>query len=355
METADRVNKSVILRLRLVLKILTTFARNSGVTGKGWMMLNWSSEPLEDLFAQASQLSRRHFPLSLTVSAPSQKHYDTGIYKNQRKSFLTLSVTGQSCALECEHCGTKVLDGMAVANSRARFQNVTQGLFESGAEGVLVSGGCLDDGSVPLDRFVEDIARIKDQGLTVLVHTGLVKRSVAGALKEAGVDQVLLDIIGDDDTIRDVYHLDKTTQAYQKSLRILREEGLNAVPHVVVGLHFGTIRGEFRALEMIREEGCQQLVIVVLMPLPGTPMAKTDPVRADDVGRVIAAARVMMPQTPISLGCAKPAGQEKRVMEQYAIDCGVQSIAYPLPDTIRYAEHKCYQIHYHEKCCSLLT
>ncbi len=268
---------------------------------------------------------------------------------------MTLSVTGQHCALMCEHCGTKVLETMAVANSPARFQRVADNLLLQGAEGVLVSGGCLDDGSVPLERFVDDIARLKSQGLTVLVHTGLVKRSVARALKEAGVDQILLDIIGDDETIAQVYHLDKTTEAYRESLAILRQEGLKAIPHVIVGLHFGQLRGEFHALEMIRDEGCEQLVIVALMPLPGTHMATVPLTSGEDVGRVLASARIMMPNTPISLGCAKPAGPTKKQMEYYAVDVGVQSIAYPLPDTIRYAEEQGYDIHYHEKCCSLLA
>ncbi len=316
-------------------------------------MLNWENEPLKVLVEEAQSLSRSNFPMRLTVSAPSQKHYDTQIYQNRRKSFMTMSVTGSHCALMCDHCGTKVLEGMAVANSSSRFHTVADNLVESGAEGVLVSGGCLDDGSVPLERFVADIAGMKARGLTVLVHTGLVKRHVARALKEAGVDQILLDIIGDDETIRQVYHLNKTTESYRESLAILREEGLPSVPHVICGLHFGQLRGEFHALEMIRDEGCQQLVIVALMPLAGTKMAKVPATSADDVGRVLASARIMMPFTPMSLGCAKPASKEKKGMEFYAIDVGVQNMAYPLPDTIRYAEEQGYDICYHEKCCSL--
>jgi hypothetical protein len=316
-------------------------------------LLNWENEPLRALVEEASRLSRKNFPMRLTVSAPSQKHYDTGIYQNQRKSFMTMSVTGSHCALMCDHCGTQVLETMAVANSPSRFQMVADGLVESGAEGVLISGGCLDDGSVPLERFVADIAGMKSQGLTVLVHTGLVKRHVARALKEAGVDQILLDIIGDDETIRQVYHLNKTTEAYRESLAILREEGLKAVPHVIAGLHFGRLRGEFHALEMIRDEGCAQLVIVALMPLPGTKMAAVPAISAKDVGRVLASARLMMPSTPMSLGCAKPVGDQKKGMEFYAVDVGVQNIAYPLPETIRYAEAQGYEICYHEKCCSL--
>ncbi len=314
----------------------------------------FTNPPLEELLAEANQISMRHFPREILFAAPSQKHYDTGIYRNQRKEFLTMSVTGDACGLMCDHCGTKVLEGMLAAKSPTRFAEIGAQIVSQGAQGVLVSGGCLDDGSVPLDRFIDDIARLKADGLTVLVHTGIVRRSVAQGLKRAGVDQILLDIIGDNDTIRDVYHLNRTVEDYAEALSILQEEGLTAVPHVVVGLHYGEIRGEYRALELIRDYGAQQVVIVVLQPIPGTAMADVKSVPAADVGRVLAAARMMMPTMSISLGCAKPVGPEKRLMEQYAVDVGVQSIAYPLPTTVRYAEQQDYAVRYHEQCCSIL-
>lgn len=318
------------------------------------MKMHWVETPLGELVAEARGLSYRHFPAEILFAAPSQKHYDTGHYQNQRQDFRTISVTGSACALHCEHCGTKVLEGMLAAKTPSSLTEIGAALKEAGTQGVLVSGGCLDDGSVPLDRFLEDIAELKGMGLKVLVHTGIIRREVARGLKTAGVDQILLDIIGDNKTIREVYHLDRTTEAYREALRILREEGLAAVPHVVVGLYFGKISGEWEALRMIQEEGAAQLVIVVLQPLPGTGMAHIRAVQGDQVGRVLAAARIMMPEIPISLGCAKPAGPEKLQMEQWAVDIGVQSIAYPLPETIRYAEQSGLRVRFHEQCCSVL-
>ncbi|MEB3102970.1 radical SAM protein [Ferviditalea candida] len=318
------------------------------------MMERWAETPLEELVAEARRLTERNFPAEILFAAPSQKHYDTGHYQNRREAFRTVSVTGSACALQCEHCGTKVLEGMLTARTPEKLAEIGAALSDAGVEGVLISGGCLEDGSVPLERFLEDIAELKKKGLKVLVHTGIVRREVARGLKKAGVDQILLDIIGDNDTIREVYHLKRTTEAYREALRILREEGLAAVPHVVVGLHFGQIRGEWEALRMIREEGAAQLVIVVLQPLPGTGMAGLPAVQGDQVGRILAVARIMMPEIPISLGCAKPAGPEKQRMEQWAVEVGVQSMAYPLPETIRHAEERGLRVRFHEQCCSVL-
>ncbi|CAB1129837.1 Elp3 domain-containing protein [Candidatus Hydrogenisulfobacillus filiaventi] len=315
---------------------------------------NWLEERVEDLVARARATSRAHFPAEILFAAPSQKHYDGGEYRNEPHHFETISVTGSACALKCDHCGTRILQSMHAAKSPARFRSLGIELAQQGAEGVLVSGGCLEDGTVPLDRFLDALAELKAQGMRVLVHSGLVRPEVARGLKAAGVDQVLLDIIGDNDTIREVYHLDRTVEAYRESLRLLAENGLAAVPHVVVGLHYGRIRGEFEALRMIQEEGAAQLVIVVLEPLPGTAMAGLPPVPAEDVARVLAAARLMMPEMPISLGCAKPPGPVKEAMERYAVDVGVQSIAYPLPATIAYARSQGVTARYHQQCCSVL-
>ncbi|MDA8194307.1 MAG: radical SAM protein [Thermaerobacter sp.] len=309
---------------------------------------------VDELVMEAQRTSRRHFPPEIVFAAPSQKHYDTGVYQNRRKTFMTLSVTGEACALGCEHCGTKVLQGMLTVNTPARFGRVAAALADGGTEGVLVSGGCLDDGSVPLDRFLENIAELKAQGLKVLVHTGIVRPAVAQGLKAAGVDQVLLDIIGDNDTIREVYHLQRTTESYREALAILRDAGLAAVPHVVIGLHFGRLRGEWEALRMISQEGAAQLVLVVLQPLPGTGMAGVPAISGEEVGRILAGSRLLMPRMPISLGCAKPPGAEKRLMERYAVEVGVQSVAYPLPETVRHAESLGMTVRYHEQCCSLI-
>lgn len=308
---------------------------------------------LQDLIESAGRLSREHFGRRIAFAAPSQKYYDIGLYRSQRRKFLTLSVTGEACALGCEHCGAKVLQGMAPAKSPARLRAMLPQLVGGGAEGVLISGGCLEDGSVPLDRFLEEIAELKRRGLTVLVHTGLVHREVARGLKKAGVDQVLLDIIGSDETIHQVYHLRRSKAAYREALRILREEGLPAVPHIVVGLHFGQIVGEYEALRMIQEEGAARLVVVVLEPLPGTGMAGVMPPSAEEVARILATARMVLPHIPIALGCAKPAGPSKREMERLAVDIGVQSIAYPLAETVRYAQAQAFTIDFHERCCSL--
>ncbi|MCX5780033.1 MAG: radical SAM protein, partial [Firmicutes bacterium] len=133
-----------------------------------------------------------------------------------------------------------------------------------------------------------------------------------------------------------------------------REVDLNIAPHVVVGLHYGQIRGERRALEMIRQAGPEAVILVVLTPTGGTVMAEVLPPSLAEVGEVMAAARLMNPSIPVSLGCARPPGQYKRQLEILAVDCGVNGIAYPDEATVAYAQGKGLQIMFSEECCSLI-
>ena len=88
-------------------------------------------------------------------------------------------------------------------------------------------------------------------GLTVFVHTGIIKPETAVALKKAGVDAALIDVIGSAETIKKALNLNIPRKDYADSLTALDKAGLNFVPHVIVGLNEGKLDGELDALKMI--------------------------------------------------------------------------------------------------------
>lgn len=312
--------------------------------------------PLKGLLAEAWEVSRRHFPARLTVSAPGNKRYSAGGYRNRPACFPTVSVTGRACALRCAHCGGRLLEGMVPAGSPAEFLRLIRTLRDRGAAGILVTGGCNADGEVPLAPYLEGLRLAAELGMSVLVHTGLATRETAAGLKRAGVGQVLLDLIGDAATIREVYRLDRSPGDYRASLEALLAEGLTVVPHIVMGLHRGAIRGEYEALEWVAElrpAGPAGLVLVALSPLPGTELAACRPPDPEEAGRLLANARLRLPDLPLSLGCARPAGAARLALERYAVDAGVNAIAYPAGETLRYAAERGLALDYREECCSL--
>ncbi len=81
------------------------------------------------------------------------------------------------------------------------------------------------------------IGKVKRElGLTVFVHTGIINLETAVALKKAGVDAALIDVIGSAQTIKKTLNLNVTPQDYADSLAALEKAGLNFMPHVIVGL-----------------------------------------------------------------------------------------------------------------------
>mgnify|MGYP000867190060 CR=1 FL=1 len=298
---------------------------------------------------------RQQFEPEIWFSAPGAKHYENQYYSNHASSFVNLSVTGEACACHCDHCDGKLLQSMIGTPTPIEMRRVVDQLLDKDCRGILVSGGANSKGEVPLLPFMEPIAYASQMGLKVLVHSGLINRETAHNLKGSAVDQVLIDVIGDQNTIRQVYHLDLRPDDYLRAMLLCREVDLNIAPHVVIGLHYGKIRGERRALEMIRQADPEAVILVVLTPASGTAMAVVPPPNIAEVGEIIATARVINPCKPISLGCARPPGQYKRQLEIQAVDRGVNGIAYPDEATVVYAQSKGLQTMFSEECCSLVV
>jgi uncharacterized radical SAM superfamily protein len=287
--------------------------------------------------------------------APGLKRWQTPEWTPQNpRRFLPISVTGSACALSCDHCQTKVLDGMISVRAGEDLFALASRLRAEGSEGLLVSGGSTRTGEVPLLPHLRHVPRIKSElGMKVIVHSGVVSPRLAAGLAEAGVDGVMLDIIGANETLREVYHLNLTVADMERSLRLLSGEGLRIIPHIVLGLHYGAFLGEHRALEMLTRYPVSTLILVVLTPLSGTPMAHIPPPRTDLVTEFFGTARLAAATTPVNLGCARPLGPAKTDLDQAAIDLGLNGIAYPADGVIEYARSRGLTPRLFEYCCSL--
>ncbi len=285
--------------------------------------------------------------------APSFAYYKTSSYRSLPTHFSTISVTGAGCALNCTHCGGRVLETMHPANTPKKLFELCAELKQNGTLGCLVSGGCLPDGSVPLKQFIPAIGKIKRElGLTVFVHTGIIDLDTATRLKYAGVDAALIDVIGSDQTIKEIYNLNVTVKDYANSLKALHEASLNFVPHVIVGLQGGKLKGEFHALKMISLCRPSAIVVIAFTPIRGTAMAKVKPSQPADIAKVTATARLMFPETPLVLGCMRPKGKHRAETDILALKAGVNAIAFPSEEAIKYAEKQGYKLSFSSYCCA---
>lgn len=299
--------------------------------------------------------SREHFGDRIDFFAPGLKKYQTPEWtpKNGR-AFLPVSVTGSACALQCDHCSAKVLDGMiSVAPDRDLYQ-VALDLKAKGTKGMLVSGGSQRSGGVPLLAHIDAIARIKNElGMRVVCHVGYPDAETADALAGVGIDGAMIDIIGADQTLRDVYHLDLTVADVERSVEHLANAGLRIIPHIVLGLHYGKFLGEHTALEMLSRYPLWTLILVVLTPLVGTPMGALPPPDTGEVIDFFHTARGRVGDTRVHLGCARPLGDIKVSLDRAAVDAGFNGIAYPADGTIAYAESLGLQPRLFDGCCSM--
>ncbi len=266
--------------------------------------------------------------------------------------YQAVSITGEDCALQCEHCRGELLRSMPRAAAHGTLVARCLRLAERGEHGVLISGGCDRNGRLPWDAFLPAIREIKDRtGLLISIHSGLVDSGTARRLKEAGVDQALIDVVGDDETYRRVCHVPFGIEGIVSSLEALEEAGLEIVPHVVCGLHFGEIRGERRALEIISHFDVAALVVVSVMKIPGKQDARFALPRAGAVAEIIAEARFLLPDVPVSLGCARQRGN--RDLERLAIDAGVSRMALPSDEAVEHARGYGLEVRLQPTCCSV--
>lgn len=296
---------------------------------------------------KARRLSWDKLGKRITFYLPGMFSYDglTGKYP-------AVSITGASCDLQCDHCKGKILDAMAPAMTPDALVETCLSLQREGNYGVLISGGCSADGQLPWAEFAPAIREIKDKtDLIVSIHSGCITDQDAVALKEAGVDQALIDVIGDEETFKKVYHVSFGLSSILSSMTSLQKAGLPMIPHIVCGLDYGHIKGEKNAVDMISRFRVEHVVIVSLMGIPGTPMVNAPPPNARAVADIIVETRLKMPDVLISLGCARQRGNTE--MEVLAIDAGVNRMAIPSEEAIDRALEYGLDITYQKTCCSV--
>ncbi len=306
--------------------------------------LNLSEEELEDFFKLARELTIQNFRNIIKAYIPNKK-------------FPALSITGNECALNCEHCNKKYLKGMKhIQNSKA-LKDFLLTHYKGGGVGALISGGCDSNGSVPLFDFIGSIKEIKEKtSLIINVHTGLLNETTARALAEAKVDIISFDITMDEKVIREIYHLDKNLDDYRNSIELLKKYKLNIVPHICVGLYYGKLNKELDSLKFIKESGIKPSLIVVIALIPPKVIESNfkEP-KPSEIAKFIAAVRFLFPKAEISLGCMRPKGGKKIEIEKYALNAGITRIEIPSKKTLKWLRkmNPEIEIKFFSSCCAI--
>jgi lipoyl synthase len=257
---------------------------------------------LTEKLARAWSVRRANFADEITWSYP----LDTAV----------LSLTGARCALDCAHCGGHYLEGM-------------RPIWEAepdGSTSCLISGGCDPTGRVPVLAHLDRV-RAWRRGRRTNWHVGFVSEAEMQAIAPL-VDVISFDFVGDDATIHEVYGLDRTVADYVETYRLLRRFA-RTLPHITIGLRGGELGHEMQAFEMLQQLGVDGLVILVLIPTPGTRYAERQPPPVEAVAGLLAEARLRFPSVPLHLGCMRPKGRYREELDPLAVKAGFNVIVNP--------------------------
>ena len=321
-------------------------------------------EALEDapldvkLVAEMERAAAQVAGRAIRFSTPTFKSFSScelqGCGKN---SFPAFSITAGGCALDCDHCQAKILEPMIPATRPAALDRKVREMVErENLGGFLLSGGSSKANEIRYEPFLPVIEGLKRDfpHLKVAIHSALTDRSRAQAMADAGVDTAMMDVIGSEETIREVYHLDRPVEDFEATLAALCETSMEVVPHIVIGLHYGRILGEARALEIVARHRIKSLVLVVVMPFYAKPGTFATP-DATEVGRIFLEARRRIPDREVLLGCARPPGMHRRVTDAYAVAAGLDGIAFPADGAVAAAAALGRPAVQEHACCSMKT
>ncbi|WP_110955060.1 radical SAM protein [Anaerosinus massiliensis] len=258
-------------------------------------------------------------------------------YPNQTKS---VSVTAQECAQDCAHCGGHYLKQMLPISA----------IEASDAKSFLISGGCEAGGRVPIGAHMKELKAAK-KGRRYNLHVGLINQKEIDQIAEIA-DFVSFDFVGDQETIREVFGLQKNVEDYMHCYQALRQK-VNVMPHICIGLHGGEIKGEYKALELLQKLGMDGLTFIIFTPTRGTQYADRLPPKMEEVVKLLKWARRTCPEIPIHLGCMRPGGRYRNEIDQWAVKIGLDTIVNPTPKAVELAKTLGLTIHRSEECCVL--
>lgn len=242
-------------------------------------------QPLEPLCQKADEI-RRHF---------CGDSFD-----------LCTIINGKSgrCSENCRFCAQSahyhtraeeyplLPEGEIVAQAR---RNEEQGVLRYS---IVTSGKRLSDGEV--EEMCKTIRAIRrETGIAVCVSFGLLGEEQFRALKEAGATRVHNNL----ETSRRNFPNICTTHTFDDkvaAIRAAQRSGLTVCSGGIMGLG-ETVEDRIDMALELRELGIKSVPINMLNPIPGTPMGEQARLTGEDMRRIVAVYRFLLPDASIRL------------------------------------------------------
>ncbi len=235
-----------------------------------------------------------------------RKHFDP----NKIQTSKLLSIKTGGCPENCSYCPQsahyktgvqkeKLMDTSEVVSAakKAKQQGATR--FCMGSAWREIPNGPL------FDRVLEMVSAVRDIGMEVCCTLGMLSQNQAFRLKQAGLYAYNHNI----DTSKNFYPNIITTRKYEdriQTIHYVRKAGITVCTGGIIGMG-ETHQDRIEFLHQLADFQPQPESVTInkLIPIPGTPLARQKPLPPLEVVRVIASARVIMPQSMIRLSAGR--------------------------------------------------
>jgi biotin synthase len=242
-----------------------------------------------------------------------------------------LSVKTGGCPEDCAYCPQsshhdtglereKLLDVESVIAAARRAKTHGSTRFCMGAAWREVKDG------PAFDRVIDMVRGVKDLGLEACCTLGMLTESQAQRLKDAGLDAYNHNL----DTSRAAYRSIISTRTFDERLATLsrvRAAGISVCSGGIIGMGESIDDRCGMLVELARFAPHPESVpINALVRVEGTPLADRPPVDPVEFVRMIATARVMMPQSKVRLSAGRT--DLTREAQMLCLYVGANSIFY---------------------------
>ncbi len=219
---------------------------------------------------------------------------------------LCTIINGKSgnCSEDCKFCAQSICSHTKVDQYPLRpveelvaqaKMNYEQGVLRYS---IVTSGKALSDREI--DKLCKAIRRIRDKvGISVCISPGLLCQNQYLRLKEAGATRIHNNL----ETSESFFPHVCTTHTFQEkkeAIRAAQAAGLSVCSGGIMGLG-ETIKDRIDMAFTLRELGVKSVPINMLNPIPGTPFENHQKLTCDDMRRIVATYRFILPDASIRL------------------------------------------------------
>ena len=259
----------------------------------------WSRQDVEALFALP------FMDLILKAQSIHREHHNP----NEVQMSQLLSIKTGGCAEDCGYCNQSAhFDTGLKAEKLIGMNAVLDAAHKAklgGAGRFCMGAAWREPKERDMDALCDMVGRVKDMGLETCMTLGMLSASQAQRLSDAGLDYYNHNI----DTSPEDYDRVISTRTFEDrlhTLNIVRDSGMKVCCGGIVGMgeQAEDRIGLLLALANLNPAP-ESVPINALVPVPGTPLGDSEPVHPIDFARIIAVARILMPQSYVRLSAGR--------------------------------------------------